>query len=423
MRVLGAVLGALLALASAGCSLLQLDEQLKEAHQQLVRISGQVLPDSLAQPTLVALLDRQDKLQLYRIVEPGGAFQFSVPKGDYQLLAFIDRNANFVLDPAEPRRWLRQVHGAALGSPAESGTPAPATYALGLASSDLYPAPPLDLSLARLYRDQPRLRHNYLQQVDFDDPRFSPQRVSQGAWQPLDFLREVGYGLYLLQPWDKHKEPVVLVHGINDSPRAWRQLVDSLDPQRFQPLLFHYPSGVSLNDSAYLLSEAIRDVQLRHSPTRVHVVAHSMGGLVARRALQLLGADDGSARLCLFLTLATPWDGHPAAAEGLAHAPVVAPAWRDLAPGSRYLQDLFATPLPAHIRQWLLVSYGGNRRLLAQPNDGVVPLASELRPAAQDEAEHLYLLHESHTSILRSARSRALIERALGSLPAKGCHP
>ncbi|MBM7063216.1 alpha/beta fold hydrolase [Pseudomonas sp. UL073] len=421
MRAVRAALGALLiALAGSGCSLFKLQAQLDAAHQQLVRISGSIADDSLPQATLVALLDAQGKLRLYRIVEPGSAFHFVVPKGDYQLLAFIDRNGNFVLDPAEPRRWLRPVAGVAV--PLDSA-PQAGRYDLRLQASDLQPAPPLDLSLARLYREHPRLQRNYLQQVDFDDPRFSAERVSQGAWQPLDFLREVGYGLYLLHPWDAHKEPVFLVHGINDSPRAWRELIASLDPQRFQAVLFHYPSGVPLNSSAYLLSEAIRDVQLRHSPPRYHLFAHSMGGLVARRAAQMLSADDGADRLCLFLTLSTPWDGHPSAASGVAHAPVVAPVWRDLAPGSRYLQDLFASPLPAHVRQWQLVSYAGNRRLLAQPNDGVVPLASELRPAAQDEAEHLYLLRESHTSILRSARSQELISRALGSLPARGCRP
>src|SRR5690606_9287703 len=94
-----------------------------------------------------------------------------------------------------------------------------------------------------------------------------------------------------------------------------------------------------------------------------------------------------------------------------------------LAPGSHYLQSLFATPLPAQIRQWLLVSYGGNTRMLPEPNDGAVPLASELRAAAQDEAERLYLLDETHTSVLSSKRSYALLERALDSLPAQGCKP
>lgn len=53
----------------------------------------------------------------------------------------------------------------------------------------------------------------------------------------------------------------------------------------------------------------------------------------------------------------------------------------------------------------------------------ILPLASELRGVAQDEAERLYLLKENHSSILHSARSEQLLERALNSLPAQGCKP
>ena len=42
-------------------------------------------------------------------------------------------------------------------------------------------------------------------------------------------------------------------------------------------------------------------------------------------------------------------------------------------------------------------------------------------PAAQDEAERLYLVEENHTGIMRSARSQALLRRALASLPEEGC--
>ena len=259
--------------------------------------------------------------------------------------------------------------------------------------------------------------------VDFDDPRFSGQRTAQGAWQPLDFLSEVGYGLYLLEPWDEDKEPIVLLHGINSSPTIWRELAAGIDRERYQLLLFHYPSGLPLSNSAYLLSEALRDLQLRLRPRRLHLFAHSMGGLVARRTVQLLQPGDGDEKLCLLLTLATPWGGHPSAATGVSRVPLDVPVWRDMAPGSAYLDKLFATPLPRHLRQWQLVAYAGNSRMIAEPNDGTVPLASQLLPAAQDEAEHLFLLQEDHVGIMRSGRSQALLQRALDSLPPDGCTP
>lgn len=414
---------ALLASLASGCQLLELDRQLRTAQQTRILIPGQ-LDQQAPRQALVALFADQH-LQAYRSVQPGGAFYFSVAAGDYQLLAFEDRNDNLRLDPDEPRHWLP----APASVPFEVQPTAERRAALGRlnrlnpASPDATPLPELDLSLERLYRDLPKARHNYLQVVNLDDPRFSERRTQEGAWRPLDFLSEVGYGLYLLEPWDADREPIFLLHGINSSPSVWRDLLAALDRERYQPVLFHYPSGMPLNNSAYLLSEAMRDVQLRLKPARMHLFAHSMGGLVARRSVQLLEPGGGSDHLCLLLTLATPWGGHPSAATGVSRIPLEVPVWRDMAPGSPFLRTLFAAPLPVHLRQWLLVSYAGNSRMIAEPNDGTVPLASELIPAAQDEAERLFLLPEDHTGIMRSPRSRVLLQRALAGLPEEGCRP
>lgn len=415
------LLGMLVATVS-GCGLLHLQREIQQAHRELVLIPGRLDSNESGRDVLVALLDKHGQLVRYRIAALGETFYFTEVPAEYQLLAFDDRNGNFALDPDEPRQWLPQVRSSALQVQPDAAT----RERLGqlnpihLKTSDLAAAPAVNLSLDVLYREQPRLQSNYLQPVSFDDPRFDAANTQLGAWQPLTFIRQLGYGLYLLAPWDPDKEPVFLVHGINSSPRDFQALAAGLDHQRFQLLLFHFPSGVPLNNSAYMLSLGMRDVQRRFAPQRVHVLAHSMGGLVARRAVQMLSADD-SRNLCLFITLSTPWEGHPSAATGLQRVPVEVPVWKDLAPGSPYLQQLFAQPLPRHIHQWLLASYAGNSRLLPEPNDGVVPVASQLRDAAQDEATHLFLLNDSHTAILQSKRAEALLERAFNSLPASGC--
>lgn len=408
--------------ATSGCSLFDVHNEMQQARQDLVLIAGRLHSNESGRSALVALLDTREKLVTYRIAAPGEAFYFTEAQGAYQLLAFDDRNGNFALDQEEPRQWLPNAQGAALQVQPDDAARADLSLAnsIQLASNDLAPAPAIDLSLEVLRHEQPRIRRNYLQPVTFSDPRFNLENIQLGAWQPLTFLREVGYGLYLLKPWDKSKEPIFLVHGINASPQDWQALAEGIDTERFQLVLFHYPSGLPLNNSAYMLSVSLRDVQRRYAPERMHMMAHSMGGLVARRALQMLSADEGQA-LCLFITLSTPWDGHPSATSGLQNVPLEVPVWKDMAPGSAYLQQLFTSPLPAHIRQWLLVSYAGNSRLLPAPNDGVVPLSSELRSAAQDEADQLYLLNENHTSILSSRRTAELLQRALQNLPAQGC--
>ncbi|MCU1718506.1 esterase/lipase family protein [Pseudomonas sp. 5P_3.1_Bac2] len=411
-----------LLLSLGSCNLLKLDQQMQQAHQQLQLVSGQLRASDSGNSAWVALLDEHSQVLEYRISAPREGFYFTVAPGHYQLLAFEDRNANFRLDRDEPRQWLQTAQTTALAV-----QPNPNQWQqliqlnpIELHSRSLAAAPKLDLRLQVLYGQQPRLQSNYLQPISLNDVRFDPQSVSLGAWQPLTFIQQFGYGLYLLAPWDKDKEPIFLVHGINSSPRDWQELLAKLDLRHFQPVLFHYPSGLPLNNSAYLLSVAMRDVQLRYGPRRMHIFAHSMGGLLARRAVQQLSPSDDQ-RLCLFITLSTPWAGHPSAASGVRDVPLDIPLWRDLAPGSAYLQRLFANPLPAHMRQWLLVSYSGNNSLLPTPNDGVVPLASELDNHAQDEAEQLFMLAEDHNSILSSSRSSQLLNRALASLPSKGC--
>ncbi|MET1077228.1 MAG: alpha/beta hydrolase [Pseudomonas sp.] len=413
---------ALLLITSGGCSLLKVDTEIQQARVDLVQVVGKLLDSPSGRSALVALLNEQGKLQNYRIAAPGELFYFTLPPGSYQLLAFDDRNGNFRLDADEPRHWQPQATTSALQIQPSQEQRERLSQAnlISLATDDLAPAPALDLSLDLLYREQPRLQRNYLQVVGFADPRFDPAQVQLGSWQPLTFMHDIGYGLYLLEPWDAKKEPIVLVHGINSSPRTLQALAASIDTRRFQLLLYHFPGGLPLNNSAYMLGEAMGDVLRRLKPTRMHVLSHSMGGLVARRAVQLLSEAD-SQQLCLFISLSTPWDGHPSAASGVDNIPLDIPIWRDMAPGSAYLQTLFASPLPAPIRQWMLVSYAGHKPLLGELNDGVVPLASELRSAAQDEAAHLYLLNENHTSILASRRTAELLARAFDSLPAKGC--
>jgi hypothetical protein len=66
-----------------------------------------------------------------------------------------------------------------------------------------------------------------------------------------------------------------------------------------------------------------------------------------------------------------------------------------------------------HDVRYLLFSYSGGSRMLAEPNDGVVTLASELDPRAQQQAVKVYGFAESHAGILGSAGVSALVNGLL----------
>jgi pimeloyl-ACP methyl ester carboxylesterase len=110
-------------------------------------------------------------------------------------------------------------------------------------------------------------------------------------------------GIYLLEPYQPGKIPVLMIHGLLSSPVTWAPLFNDLraDPelnQRYQFWFYRYPTG-----NPYLLTAAdlrreldgLRDaLDPRHEDPafgQMVLVGHSMGGLVAKLLTQDSGDD------------------------------------------------------------------------------------------------------------------------------------
>ena len=72
------------------------------------------------------------------------------------------------------------------------------------------------------------------------------------------------------------------------------------------------------------------DLQLRHHFTEMAVVAHSMGGLLARRVMGIHGRLVERPFITDLVTLVAPMGGMPSADKGVEMAPSVVPSWRDV---------------------------------------------------------------------------------------------
>ena len=109
----------------------------------------------------------------------------------------------------------------------------------------------------------------------------------------------VDAGLYMLRPYEPGKIPVVFVHGLVSSPRAWVQVINELQntPElaaRYQFWLFMYPTGRPIPGSAAGLRAGTRagardmldpngsDAAFDH----MVMVGHSMGGVLAKMMAQ-----------------------------------------------------------------------------------------------------------------------------------------
>ena len=129
-----------------------------------------------------------------------------------------------------------------------------------------------------------------------------------------------------------------------------------------------------------------------------------MGGLVARSLLKTCGEAHACDYVRSYTSISSPFGGMEAAHSGVAYAPVVVPVWRDLDPGSPFLEGLFAAPLPDGVVHHMMFGYLNTSTLSRESSDGTVPVASQLRPAAQAQASSVIGFNEDHMGIL-SARA------------------
>lgn len=103
-------------------------------------------------------------------------------------------------------------------------------------------------------------------------------------------------GLYMIQPYQPGKIPVLMVHGLLSSPMTWMEALNDLRSMpeirdRYQFWFYLYPTGGSFWESAADLREELAETRNIFDPNheqseldQMVVVGHSMGGLIARLA-------------------------------------------------------------------------------------------------------------------------------------------
>jgi pimeloyl-ACP methyl ester carboxylesterase len=344
------------------------------------------------------------------------SFAFLVAAGrPHVVVAFQDLDGNLAWDPGEPVGTLRDgatvtVAPRQVLSALETRLQAGATPPSGL-ELDLRGVPAEDGSDLRLALGEV---------ASLDEPRFDPERGEDAMWASLAAMRSTGFGLYLLQPYDPQRIPVVFIHGIAGTPRDLKDVIAGLDTSRFQAWVFQYPSGLRLAYSAEMLARALERLHESLGFGEMVVVAHSMGGLVARGALQWLDGRTGAGFVSTFVTFATPWLGHESAASGLKWLSAPVPAWIDMVPESDYLRSL-RQPLPEGIAYHLLFAFGGGRSLImGEANDGVATVVSQLAPFAQEEATRVWGYDLDHMTILSDRAPLARFAGILAAVAAEG---
>lgn len=235
--------------------------------------------------------------------------------------------------------------------------------------------------------------------ASLDDPAFDPEAGEKGLWAPITSAKRNGLGIYFLEPYDPAKIPVVFVHGIGGTPRSWRPIIRSLDHRRYQAWFYSYPSGLPIESAAKGFADLSDRLHRHYGFEKMHIVAHSMGGLVARRSVQMISNEGKGSYPSSLTTISTPWNGVPFAVVGTVGMSSPIPCWFDLRPNSKFIQKILGDPLPV---PHLLISTEKSRFKLTLPgrNDGSVSVASQLDPRAVSKAKVSLVVYQDHTRVL-----------------------
>jgi pimeloyl-ACP methyl ester carboxylesterase len=130
------------------------------------------------------------------------------------------------------------------------------------------------------------------------------------------------------------RPPVLLVHGFVDNRSAFALLRRSLHRNgwtRVQAVNYS-PLTSDVRTAAALLGPHVERICEETGEPRVDIVAHSLGGLIARYYVQCLGGHD---RVRTLVTLGTPHSGTRAIPALIPH-----PLARQMRPGSPVLEEL-----------------------------------------------------------------------------------
>ncbi len=208
----------------------------------------------------------------------------------------------------------------------------------------------------------------------------------------LSAARPVGF-LPLPGARQRGARPVIMIHGFAMNRANFLPLAYRLSRAGIGPILgFEYWTLGRIAAAARQLGWFVEQVQAATGSPQVDIIGHSMGGVVGRYYVQLLGGDGAIANL---ITLGSPHLGTDVSEFGVGHPT------RELLVGSKLVQRLAAAPPPRDTRVCTIFSHC----------DHLVP-ASTQSALEIPRAERIEYDDLGHVALLGSRRvARDVIKR------------
>lgn len=180
--------------------------------------------------------------------------------------------------------------------------------------------------------------------------------------------------------------PVLLLHGLFQNRSCLLFLQRRLQRAGYRTLSINTPPWHDLATLTARVTVAVEQLRGKTGADRVHLVGHSMGGILARSYLQSYGP----AKVAGCITLGSPHTGSQLAVFA------VSKLGRALLPGSALLEQLHAAPLPTGTKLTSIYSIDDNI---------ILPAAN----ARLEGANNLEISGTGHTAMLFSGEVAVVV--------------
>jgi len=202
--------------------------------------------------------------------------------------------------------------------------------------------------------------------------------------------------------WQPHLPPdVILLQGFATGPRAMTPLCRALEARGLicaVPRLRRRSGYLQLGTVRFAGRELAAYLNSLPDGVRPWIIGHSIGGVIARQAIQLEGAAD---RVAGLITMGTPHRGTPAAIAGLAIGlGLLSPTPFNMLPLAPTIRRMNRAPWPDSMTLLSIVSWSD---LLCPPPFGSLPFEDGSRVRTHKVSGH------GHTDLLRSDEVESLI--------------
>lgn len=343
-------------------------------------------------------------------------YGLNLPSGDFQLLVFADSNLNGIYESHE-------AVGSRFVSLSLSSNPNKIVSGMDIEISNGQYASFESLSIPvaspNVTRDSLFYPKGTIRSLS--DPIFSSQMSVLGMYDPAAFMEVSPMMFYALEEDSFYKIPVIFVHGMAGTTRSFEFIVNALDRTQYKPWFFYYPSGTNLNQTAQMFYDIFLSGELiEPQPYGVIIVAHSMGGLVVREALNLYKGNETEIPVASFVSIASPFGGMSSVELGINNAPLVVPSWHSLRPNGEFIRSLFRNPIPETFSHYLLFAYENEGD--STDSDGVVSVNSQLAIPFINGFADVQGFNTTHSGILSYQpaidRVISLIEKVKSNFPA-----